>query len=79
MSNPLLIERSGAVTRLRFNRPERLNAIDAGMAAALVGVILAARECEPAEDAGDEHRAAGRAAIGDARATAGSCWARRGS
>jgi drug/metabolite transporter (DMT)-like permease len=36
----------------------------AGMAAALVGVILAARECEPAEDAGDEHRAAGRAAIG---------------
>lgn len=36
----------------------------AGMAAALIGVILASRECEPAEDAGDEHRAAGRAAIG---------------
>jgi drug/metabolite transporter (DMT)-like permease len=36
----------------------------AGMAAALVGVILASRESEPAEDAGDEHRAAGRAAIG---------------
>jgi 2-(1,2-epoxy-1,2-dihydrophenyl)acetyl-CoA isomerase len=35
MSNPLLVERSGAVTRLRFNRPDRLNAIDAGMAAAL--------------------------------------------
>jgi drug/metabolite transporter (DMT)-like permease len=35
-----------------------------GMAAALAGVILASRECEPAEDAGDEHRAAGRAAIG---------------
>jgi drug/metabolite transporter (DMT)-like permease len=35
-----------------------------GMAAALVGVILASRECEPAEDLGDEHRAAGRAAIG---------------
>ena len=36
----------------------------AGMAAALVGVILASRECEPAEDAGAEHRKAGRAAIG---------------
>lgn len=35
MSNPLLVERSGAITRLRFNRPERLNAIDADMAAAL--------------------------------------------
>jgi drug/metabolite transporter (DMT)-like permease len=35
----------------------------AGMAAALVGVILAARECEPAEDEGAEHREAGRAAI----------------
>ncbi len=35
MSNPLLVERSGAITRLRFNRPERLNAIDAAMAAAL--------------------------------------------
>jgi 2-(1,2-epoxy-1,2-dihydrophenyl)acetyl-CoA isomerase len=35
MSNPLLVERSGAITRLRFNRPERLNAIDAEMAAAL--------------------------------------------
>ncbi|MBL6454991.1 enoyl-CoA hydratase/isomerase family protein [Belnapia sp. T6] len=34
MSNPLLVERSGAITRLRFNRPERLNAIDAAMAAA---------------------------------------------
>jgi drug/metabolite transporter (DMT)-like permease len=36
----------------------------AGMAAALVGVILASRECEPAEDLGAEHRNAGRAAIG---------------
>jgi drug/metabolite transporter (DMT)-like permease len=36
----------------------------AGMAAALVGVILASRECEPAEDLGDAHRRAGRAAIG---------------
>jgi len=35
MPNPLLVERSGAVTRLRFNRPDRLNAIDAAMAAAL--------------------------------------------
>ena len=35
MPNPLLVERSGAVTRLRFNRPDRLNAIDAGMAAAM--------------------------------------------
>jgi 2-(1,2-epoxy-1,2-dihydrophenyl)acetyl-CoA isomerase len=35
MPNPLLIERSGAVTRLRFNRPDRLNAIDAAMAAAM--------------------------------------------
>jgi len=36
----------------------------AGMLAALVGVILASRECEPAEGAGAEHRAAGRAAVG---------------
>ena len=36
----------------------------AGMAAALAGVILASRECEPAEDLGAEHRKAGRAAIG---------------
>ena len=36
----------------------------AGMLAALIGVILASRECEPAEGAGAEHRAAGRAAVG---------------
>jgi len=36
----------------------------AGMAAALAGVILASRESEPAEDAGAEHRDAGRAAVG---------------
>jgi drug/metabolite transporter (DMT)-like permease len=36
----------------------------AGMAAALVGVILASRESEPAEDLGDAHRQAGRAAVG---------------
>ncbi len=35
MSNPLLVERSGAITRLRFNRPDRLNAIDSAMAACL--------------------------------------------
>ena len=36
----------------------------AGMAAALGGVILASRECEPAEDLGDAQRQAGRAAVG---------------
>ena len=36
----------------------------AGMAAALAGVILASRECEPAEELGDAHRQAGRAAVG---------------
>jgi 2-(1,2-epoxy-1,2-dihydrophenyl)acetyl-CoA isomerase len=35
MPNPVLVERSGAITRLRFNRPDRLNAIDAAMAACL--------------------------------------------
>ena len=36
----------------------------AGMVAALVGVILASRESEPAEDLGAGHRDAGRAAVG---------------
>ena len=43
-------------------RPGALQIV--GMAAALAGVILASRECEPAEDLGAEHRKAGRAAIG---------------
>ena len=43
-------------------RPGALQVV--GMVAALAGVILASRESEPAEDAGDEHRAAGRAAVG---------------
>ena len=36
----------------------------AGMVAALLGVILASRESEPAEDLGAGHRDAGRAAVG---------------
>lgn len=43
-------------------RPGALQVV--GMVAALAGVILASRESEPAEDAGDEHRAAGRAGVG---------------
>jgi len=35
----------------------------AGIAVAIVGVVLAARESEPAEAAGAEHRAAGRTAV----------------
>ena len=34
MSEPLLVEREGGIAWLRFNRPERLNAIDAAMAVA---------------------------------------------
>jgi 2-(1,2-epoxy-1,2-dihydrophenyl)acetyl-CoA isomerase len=34
MSEPLLVQREGGIAWLRFNRPERLNAIDAAMAVA---------------------------------------------
>ena len=34
MSEPLLVQREGGIAWLRFNRPERLNAIDAAMALA---------------------------------------------
>jgi len=41
MSAPLLVEREGGIAWLRFNRPERLNAIDAAMAVAFRDAVRA--------------------------------------
>ncbi|MCO4095173.1 MAG: enoyl-CoA hydratase [Acidovorax sp.] len=38
---PLLLERSGAIATLRFNRPDTLNAIDAPMARAFLAAVQA--------------------------------------
>ena len=39
MTDPLLLEREGAVARLRLNRPELHNAFDAGLIAALTAAL----------------------------------------
>ena len=44
MSDPLLLQRDGAVARLRLNRPELHNAFDAGLIAALTSVASNTRE-----------------------------------
>ncbi len=41
MTDPLLLEREGAVARLRLNRPELHNAFDAGLVAALTAALQA--------------------------------------
>ncbi len=41
MSEPLLVQRDAGITWLRFNRPERLNAIDASMALAFRDAVRA--------------------------------------
>ncbi len=43
MSAPLLVQREAGIAWLRFNRPERLNAIDVPMAEALRDAVLALR------------------------------------
>eukprot|EP01036_Dinobryon_divergens_P047200 gene47200-63231_t len=40
-TQPLLLERNGAVATLRFNRPEALNAIDVPMANAFLAAMQA--------------------------------------
>jgi 2-(1,2-epoxy-1,2-dihydrophenyl)acetyl-CoA isomerase len=47
MSPPLLFERDGAIARLRFNRPEVLNAADSALAGAFRDACLAI-EADPA-------------------------------